>query len=83
MQNFDEPFWWTRRIDQLLELSLKYGNALVYCKDAIIDKAENLQSQSAFSNILYAMKANFNPEILKAPPSETNEALAISVSFAS
>ena len=25
----------------------------------------------------------FNPEILKAPPSETNEALAISVSFAS
>ena len=65
MQNFDEPFWWTRRIDQLLELSLKYGNALVYCKDAIIDKAENLQSQSAFSNILYAMKANFNPEILK------------------
>ena len=65
MQNFDKPIWWTKRIEKLLRLSSQHENVLVYFKDAIIDKAMNLRSQSALSNILYAMKANFNPEILK------------------
>ena len=65
MQNFDKPIWWTKRIEKLLRLSSQHENLLVYFRDAIIDKAMNLKSQSALSNILYAMKANFNPEILK------------------
>ena len=67
----DEPavrlpdVWWMKKRDQLLSLADEQLNAYVYDRDSVADAASKLLALKNVDRILYAMKANFNPELLK------------------
>lgn len=59
-------FWWINKKDQLLEIAEKSKNACyVYDLDTVRQRAKGLKQLSHLSNILFAVKANNNPDILK------------------
>ena len=68
----DEPVaraadtWWMRKRDELLALSEREANAYVYDRDTVVQAATNLTSLKNVDRILYAVKANFNEDLLKA-----------------
>ena len=57
--------WWIEKQKELLGISGKHENLIVYDSESIINSINTIKSQSAFSKVFYAMKANFNPELLK------------------
>lgn len=57
------PWWQTRRMD-ILEVMKHHASAYVYDTQTIQARARQLKSLRAVSQIHYAMKANFNPEVL-------------------
>ena len=67
----DEPVvlshdvWWIRKREQLLELAGQQLNAYVYDRDSVREAARNLLGLKSVSRVLYAVKANFNKELLK------------------
>lgn len=67
----DEPValshevWWIRKRDQLLELAEQQPNAYVYDRDSVRDAARNLLGLESVDRVLYAVKANFNEELLR------------------
>lgn len=67
----DEPavrlpdVWWMKKRDQLLSLADGQLNAYVYDRDSVADAASKLLALKNVDRILYAMKANFNPDLLK------------------
>ncbi len=67
----DEPtvrlpdVWWMKKRDQLLSLADEQLNAYVYDRESVADAARKLLALKNVDRILYAMKANFNPELLK------------------
>ncbi|MCH8336250.1 MAG: bifunctional aspartate kinase/diaminopimelate decarboxylase [Proteobacteria bacterium] len=58
--------WWLTKRDQLLELAGKQLNAFVYDIDSIRAAAAGLRGLESVERILYAVKANFNPDIIRA-----------------
>lgn len=68
----DEPatrasdIWWMKKRDALLELARSQPNAYVYDRDSVVDAATSLTRLQNVDRILYAVKANFNAELLKA-----------------
>jgi diaminopimelate decarboxylase/aspartate kinase len=58
--------WWLTKRDQLLKLAGKQLNSFVYDLDSIRDAAAGLRSLESVDRILYAVKANFNPDIIRA-----------------
>lgn len=68
----DEPVaraadtWWMKKRDALLELAENEANAYVYDRQSVIDAANSLTGLQNVDRILYAVKANFNAELLKA-----------------
>lgn len=68
----DEPailshdVWWVKKRDQLLDLAGKQLNAYVYDRDSVRQAARKLLDLKNVDRVLYAVKANFNPELLKA-----------------
>lgn len=59
-----EP-WWVRKRDQLLQIAEIHRNVFVYDQDSIKAAAQAVISMQSLSRVLYAMKANFNPEVLR------------------
>jgi len=58
--------WWMKKRSELLELAGSQPNAYVYDRDSVIEAARNLTSLENVDRILYAVKANFNADLLKA-----------------
>ena len=57
--------WWMRKREQLLELAQQQLNAYVYDRESVAIAARNLLRLKSVDRVLYAVKANFNPELLK------------------
>jgi diaminopimelate decarboxylase/aspartate kinase len=68
----DEPIaraadtWWMQKRGELLELAGKEPNAYVYDSASVVEAATSLTRLSNVDRILYAMKANFNADLLRA-----------------
>lgn len=59
------PVWWRRRRSALLELASRHDCAYVYEPAALRAAAASLRTLKAVDRLLYAMKANPHPEILR------------------
>ncbi|MEN7344143.1 MAG: bifunctional aspartate kinase/diaminopimelate decarboxylase, partial [Pseudomonadota bacterium] len=59
-----EPSWWRDRRDALLKIMSTRSNCYVYDAATIKARMASLQGLSNIDNVLFAMKANSNPEIL-------------------
>ena len=57
--------WWMRKREQLLELAKHQLNAYVYDRDSVREAARDLLGLESVERVLYAVKANFNGELLK------------------
>jgi diaminopimelate decarboxylase/aspartate kinase len=57
--------WWMRKREQLLQLAQMQLNAYVYDRESVAIAAQNLLRLKSVDRVLYAVKANFNPELLK------------------
>ncbi|MCP5089812.1 MAG: bifunctional aspartate kinase/diaminopimelate decarboxylase [Gammaproteobacteria bacterium] len=68
----DEPVarsadtWWMRKREQLLEVADTQLNAYVYDWESVEEAARSLLALSNVDRILYAVKANFNADLLRA-----------------
>ena len=58
--------WWRRRRDELLAVAQREPNAYVYDLDTVRRAASALRAMRSVDRVLYAVKANFNPQILRA-----------------
>jgi diaminopimelate decarboxylase/aspartate kinase len=58
--------WWMQKRGELLKLAESQPNAYVYDRQSVIEAASNLTGLRNVDRILYAVKANFNAELLKA-----------------
>lgn len=58
--------WWMRRKDELLAIAAREGNAYVYDLDSVTSAAQSLLDLKNVDRILYAVKANFNADLLRA-----------------
>jgi diaminopimelate decarboxylase/aspartate kinase len=57
--------WWMHKRSQLLEVASQEVNAYVYDRDSVREAAQSLLSLDSVERVLYAVKANFNAELLK------------------
>ena len=60
-----ESVWWLRRRKELLEIADRQLNAYVYDSESIRQSVQRLRSLQSIDRVLYAMKANFNPDVLR------------------
>jgi len=58
--------WWMKKRSELLSLAATEANAYVYDRNSVIEAASNLAALKNVDRILYAVKANFNAELLQA-----------------
>ena len=56
--------WWAKRRDTLLDIAERHQNAFVYDRCTIIEAARRLTALKSIDRVLFAMKANFNPQVL-------------------
>lgn len=72
LQHGDEPVvltqdvWWVKKRERLLELARERPNAYVYDRDSVCQAARRLLALGSVDRVLYAVKANFNAELLRA-----------------
>jgi len=57
--------WWMKKREQLLQLADKQLNAYVYDRDSVVEAASDLLGLRNIDRILYAVKANFNVDLLQ------------------
>ncbi len=57
--------WWMKKREQLLKLADGQLNAYVYDRDSVAAAAKSLLNLKNISRILYAVKANFNADLLR------------------
>ena len=62
--------WWIDKREALLDIAKDTANAYVYDGDTVRSAARSLKGLSNIDRVLYAVKANFNPEVLKALDAE-------------
>lgn len=60
-----EAAWWLRRRKSLLEIADRQLNAYVYDLESIRQSVQRLRSLQSIDRVLYAMKANFHPDVLR------------------
>lgn len=65
LQVSNDSAWWLRRRDELLQLAEGQLNAYVYDLDTVMQSAQRLLGLQSIDRILFAMKANFHPELLR------------------
>jgi len=61
----EQEVWWLRKRKELLAIAGQHLNAYVYDLESIEKAANDILSMSAVSRVLYAMKANFNADVLR------------------
>ena len=59
------PEWWRTRREALLQLALEHDCAYVYAPEAVRSAAAALRTLKAVDRVLYSMKANPHPDILR------------------
>jgi diaminopimelate decarboxylase/aspartate kinase len=64
------PAWWRTRRDELLELMSGRDAAYVYDRASVCKAAQALLALPAVDRVLYSMKANPHPELLRTVASE-------------
>jgi aspartate kinase len=57
--------WWYSRRNELLDIARERGAAFVYDRKTLQEKARALKALSGIDSVLYALKANWHPEILR------------------
>ena len=62
--------WWLERRDELLSLATQQLNAYVYDKATVKNAARSLLDLKSVDRVLYAVKANFNAELLRVLDAE-------------
>jgi len=60
-----QSVWWLRRRNELLKIAGGQLNAYVYDTESIRQAVQRLRKLKSIDRVLYAMKANFNPEVLR------------------
>jgi len=63
--SYTQDQWWFRKSNEILPLLDAETSAYVYDIDTVIERYTQLKELSCFNKVLYAMKANDNPAILK------------------
>jgi diaminopimelate decarboxylase/aspartate kinase len=66
MQQSDNDTWWLQKRDALLALADEHLNAYVYDLDTIRAAAGRMRALESVSRVLYAVKANFNADVIRA-----------------
>ena len=61
----DADTWWMQKREQLLKVAEGQLNAYVYDRDSVEQAAKSLLKLTSVDRILYAVKANFNAELLR------------------
>jgi diaminopimelate decarboxylase/aspartate kinase len=62
--------WWVRKRNELLEIAGREENAYVYDKETVAEAARSLLGLASVSRVFYAVKANFNVELLRVLETE-------------
>jgi len=57
--------WWIDKREQLIEIAADRTSAYVYDRESIEAKVGQLRGLSSVDQVLYAIKANSNPEVLR------------------
>jgi diaminopimelate decarboxylase/aspartate kinase len=57
--------WWMRKRDTLLDVAAQRLNAYVYDGDSVREAVRELAGLKSINRILYAVKANFNADIIR------------------
>ena len=57
--------WWTQRAEPLLEIAGQGTPAYVYDEETVGRRIRDLKSLEAVDRVLYAVKANWHPELLR------------------
>ncbi len=57
--------WWQDRREQLLKITAHHPNAYVYDLQTVRESANGLLGLTSLDRVLYAMKANSNPSIIR------------------
>ncbi len=57
--------WWADKREQLLDVAGDYFNAYVYDVDSVRTQAQSLKALRNVDRVLYAVKANFNRDLLQ------------------
>lgn len=57
--------WWMKKRERLIKLVDDELNAYVYDRDSVAEAAQSLLNLNNVSRILYAVKANFNADLLR------------------
>jgi len=57
--------WWVGKRDRLLEIAGEHLNAYVYDLETVEAAARNMRSLKSVRRILYAVKANFNADVIR------------------
>jgi len=65
MPEIQQDTWWLLKREKLLQIAEQHLNAYVYDLESIEKAAIDILSMSAVSRVLYAMKANFNADVLR------------------
>ena len=65
MQETENEAWWLRKREELLEIADQNLNAYVYDLASIERAVKNMLSLESVSRVLYAVKANFNADVLR------------------
>jgi len=65
-----EHAWWTQKRQQLLDIAAQHGNVYVYDRETVALAARKLKNLQSVERILYAVKANFNAELLRTLDAE-------------
>jgi len=60
-----QPPWWLQKRRDLLALAEQHANAYVYDADSVKTAATSLLEMPSLDRVLYAVKANFNADLLK------------------
>src|SRR5690606_2081414 len=59
------PVWWRSKRSLLLEIAANRKAAYVYDRETIAEAVRTLRGLATIDRVLYAMKANPHPEVLK------------------
>jgi len=59
------PPWWLHRRSDLLDVADAHSNAFVYDLETVRTSAQGLRGLKHADRVLYAMKANFNPDVIR------------------
>lgn len=57
--------WWLSRRSELLDIATSHTDAFVYDQSSIESAIDRLLALTSVNRILYALKANFNPDVIR------------------